>query len=367
MATKRDYYEVLEVSESASEVEIKQAFRQFARQYHPDINKEDGAEARFKEINEAYEVLSDAQKRAAYDRFGHAGVNGAGSQPYGFDFSDIFDQFFGSSQRRGQRGPQRGSDLRYELHISFEEAVFGTEKTLDIPALRTCERCSGRGAEPGSNDTACPACHGSGEIRRIQQSVFGQFVNVVACDRCQGEGRVPGDPCVKCRGQGRVRGTRKVEVKIPAGVDQGQQVRVTGEGESGPKGGPPGDLYVVLTVAAHAYFVRSASQIAYELPVSVAQAALGADVEIPTLEGKHTVKVQAGTQTGETIRLRGKGVPNLRGGGRGDMFVQVRVMTPTKLTSEQRALFESLAETLDVSDVTADKGFFDRVKEAFTG
>jgi len=367
MATKRDYYEVLGIPETATEVEIKQAFRQAAREHHPDVNKESGAEARFKEINEAYEVLSDSNKRATYDRFGHAGVNGAGSQSYGFDFSDIFDQFFGMGSTRGQRGPQRGSDLRYDLRISFDEAVFGAERVLDIPALRTCDRCDGRGAEPGTTDTACPTCHGSGEMRRIQQSVFGQFVNVVMCDRCQGDGRVPGDPCVNCRGQGRVRGTRKVTVKIPAGVDNGQQVRLTGEGESGPKGGPAGDLYVLLQVAQHEHFVRNGTQIAYELPVTVAQAALGDEVRVPTVDGSETVKIPAGTQSGETVRLRGKGVPHLRGGGRGDMFVQIRVVVPTRLTSEQRALFETLGKTLDVADVGADKGFFDRVKEAFTG
>lgn len=369
MAAKRDYYEVLGVSETSSEVEIKRAFRQRAREHHPDVSKTSGAEARFKEINEAYEVLSDPGKRAAYDRFGHAGVNGAAGQSYGFDsFSDIFDQFFGAGGSRGQRGPQRGSDLRYDLEIGFEEAIFGTEKVLDIPALRTCDRCSGRGAEPGSGETACPSCHGSGELRRVQQSVFGQFVNVVMCDRCQGEGRVPGDPCVKCRGQGRVRGTHKVAVKIPAGVDNGQQVRMTGEGEAGPKGGPAGDLYVVLTVAEHECFVRSGSQIAYELPITVAQAALGDEVEVPTIDGHETVRIPAGTQSGQTIRLRGKGVPYLRGSGRGDMFVQVRVIIPARLSSEQRTLFEALATTLEIGDdLGRDQGLLDRLKAAFTG
>jgi len=366
MAAKRDYYEVLGIRQTATEAEIKRAFRARAREYHPDVNKAAGAETQFKEINEAYEVLSDTSKRASYDRFGHAGVNGSGYQSYaGFDaFSDIFDQFFGAGGRRGQRGPQRGSDLRYDLDISFEEAVFGSEKTLEIPALRACARCQGTGAEPNSGETVCPSCHGSGEIRRAQQSVFGQFVNVVMCDRCQGEGRIPGEPCTKCHGQGRERATRTVTVKIPAGVDNGQQVRLTGEGEAGPKGGPPGDLYVVLDVSDHPLFQRNGSQIEYELPITVAQAALGDEVEVPTLDGPETVKISPGTQSGQTIRLRLRGVPHLRGSGRGDMYVQVRVVVPTHLTHEQRAHFEALSATLQV-EAEHEKGFFGRVKEAF--
>jgi molecular chaperone DnaJ len=367
MATKRDYYEVLGVTQTATEVEIKRAFRARAREYHPDVNKKAGAETQFKEIIEAYEVLSDGAKRSAYDRFGHAGVNGAGQQAYaGFDaFADIFDQFFGAGGQRGQRGPQRGADLRYDLDIEFEEAIFGVERVLEIPALRACSRCGGRGLEPNSKENTCPTCHGSGEIRRVQQSVFGQFVNVVMCDRCHGEGKIPGEPCVKCQGEGRERVTRNVTVKIPAGVDNGQQIRLTGEGESGPKGGPAGDLYVVLSVSSHTQFQRNGTQIQFELPITVAQAALGDQVDVPTLEGSETVRVPAGTQSGHTIRLRGRGVPYLRGSGRGDLFVQVRVVVPTKLTSEQRVLFENLAESLEVE--SEDRGFFGRVKEAFGG
>jgi molecular chaperone DnaJ len=368
VAAKRDYYEVLGITQSATDIEIKRAFRSRARQYHPDVNKETGAEGLFKEINEAYEVLSDGNKRAAYDRFGHAGVNGGPQQAYaGFDsFADIFDQFFGAGGRRGHRGPQRGSDLRYDLSIAFEEAVFGAEKELEIPALRGCSRCGGSGAEPKSGETVCPSCHGSGEIRRVQQSVFGQFVNVVMCDRCQGEGRVPGEPCVKCNGQGRERSSHTVAVKIPAGVDNGQQIRLTGEGEAGPKGGPAGDLYVVLDVAEHPLFQRNGNQIQYDLGITVAQAALGAEVDVPTLDGDEAIKIPAGTQSGQTIRLRAKGVPFLRGSGRGDMYVQVRVSVPTRLTNEQRALFQQLAESLEVED-EHDKSFFGRVKEAFGG
>ncbi|SRR5579884_197414 len=368
MTTKRDYYEVLGLPRDASDADIKKAFRARARQHHPDVNKEPGAEMRFKEINEAYEVLSDAGKRATYDRFGHAGLGSAGFQSYSspFDgFADIFDQFFGTAGRRSQRGPQRGSDLRYDLEISFEEAVFGGERAIRIPALRTCDRCDGSGAEPNSEPTVCPICHGSGEIRRVQQSVFGQFVNVVMCDRCQGEGRVPGEPCQKCRGQGRERGVREVTVKIPAGVDNGQQIRLSGEGESGPRGGPPGDLYVVLEVAEHPLFQRDGFDIQYEMPINVAQAALGDEVAVPTLEGSEKIRVPAGTQSGHTIRLRGRGIPYLRGSGRGDMFVIVRVMVPTKLTDEQRAHFQALLGGLQQE--SEEKSFFEKVKEALGG
>lgn len=367
MATKRDYYEVLGVSQTATDLEIKRAFRSQARQYHPDVSKQPGAEALFKEINEAYEVLSDEAKRSTYDRFGHAGLNGGAQQSYGFDsFTDIFDQFFGAGGRRGHRGPQRGSDLRYDLSIGFRDAIFGAEREIEIPALRTCVRCDGSGAEPSSNEAVCPNCHGSGEIRRVQQSVFGQFVNVVMCDRCGGEGRVPGEPCVKCNGQGRERTVRNVMVKIPQGVDNGQQIRLTGEGEAGPKGGPAGDLYVVLNVSEDEIFQRNGNHIEYDLGVTVAQAALGAQTDVPTLDGSESVKIPAGTQSGQVIRLRGKGVPFLRGTGRGDMYVHVRVCVPTKLTGEQRSLFEQLAKSLEVEE-EHDKSFFGRVKEAFGG
>jgi molecular chaperone DnaJ len=368
MAAKRDYYEVLGVSKSATEVEIKRAFRARARQYHPDVNKDDGAEMRFKEINEAYEVLSDQSKRSTYDQFGHAGVNGAGYQNYaGFDgFADIFEQFFGAGGRRTQRGPQRGSDLRYDLRVSFEEAVFGSEKVLEVPTWRACSRCSGSGAEPDSGQTVCPTCHGSGEIRRVQQSVFGQFVNVVMCDRCHGEGRIAGETCHKCSGQGRERTTRHVTVKIPPGVDNGQQIRLTGEGEAGPRGGPTGDLYVVLDVADHPLFERDGFDIHYELPITVAQAALGDEVNVPTLDGSEELKIPAGTQGGHSIRLRGRGIPFLRGSGRGDMYVVTRVMIPTRLNHEQKDLFRALAESLS-SEQHEDKGFFEKVKQAFGG
>jgi molecular chaperone DnaJ len=365
-SAKRDFYDVLGVSRSASETEIKRAFRERARRYHPDVNKAHDAETRFKEINEAYEVLSDQRRRAAYDRYGHSGqgvtIDGFGDLG---GFADIFETFFGAGTRRGaHQGPQRGNHLRYDLSLSFEEAVFGIEKEIEIPSLQFCSRCDGSGAEPGSGSTTCPRCHGSGELRRVQQSVFGQFVNVVMCDTCQGEGQIVRSPCTRCNGLGRERGTKKLTVKIPAGVDSGQQIRLVGEGELGAKGGPPGDLYIVLDVAEHPVFKRDGVDIYYDLPLNIAQAALGDDVTVPTLDGETQVHVPAGTQHGRSFPLRGKGVPHLRSSGRGTMHVVARVVTPTKLTARQRELFEQLGRELG-GQPESDKGFFDRVKEKF--
>src|SRR5215469_15490833 len=304
MATnKRDYYEVLGVSRNASDDEVKRAFRRLAKQYHPDANKEQGAEARFIEINEAYEVLSDQQKRAAYDRYGHAAaagsMGGAGFADFSSFSTDIFEMFFsGATGTQRRSGPQRGADLRYELTITFEEAVFGCQKEIELPRWESCSTCKGSGAQPGTSKTRCSNCQGSGEIRRVQQSIFGQFVNVTVCDRCRGEGSVITTPCEKCRGQGRVRNNRRVVVNIPAGVDDGINVRVTGEGEVSSRGGAPGNLYVVLTVKQHPFFKRQGNDIHYELPVSFTQAALGAEVEVQTVDKKSTLlKIPAGTQS----------------------------------------------------------------------
>jgi molecular chaperone DnaJ len=371
--TKRDYYEVLGVARNASEDELKRAFRKLARQYHPDVNKSPDAEVRFKEIGEAYEVLSDPQKRRIYDQFGHAGLDSQGyGGAQGFEgfgsFADIFEQFdtfFGSAGRgRTRRSPQRGADLRYDLTITFEEAVFGTEKTLEIPRFETCGVCKGSGAEPNTEPTICPQCKGSGEMRRVQQSVFGQFVNVTTCGRCHGEGRIISTPCHACHGQGRVRKTRKLTVKIPAGVDSGQQIRLSGEGESGPKGGPAGNLYVVLEVKPHRFFKREGSDIFYELPISFAQAGLGDQVEVPTIDGSEVLTIPAGTQTGKTFRLREKGIPHLRGMGRGDQYVTVRVRTPTQLSPRERYLFEELAKLEEHQIKPSERGFFDKVKDS---
>jgi molecular chaperone DnaJ len=373
MATsKRDYYEVLGVARSASEEEIKKAFRRLAKQYHPDANKEQGAEARFIEINEAYEILSDPQKRAAYDRYGHAAVGngtGAGFGDFGdlgsfSSINDLFETFFAGAtgtQRRG--GTQRGADIRYDLTITFEEAIFGCQKEIELPRWETCSNCRGSGAQPGTSTTRCSACQGTGEIRRVQQSIFGQFVNVTMCERCRGEGRVITTPCEKCRGQGRVRNNRRVVVNIPAGVDDGINVRVTGEGEVSARGGTPGNLYVILTVKPHHVFKRQGNDIIYELPISFTQAALGDEVEVPTIDGKtSTLKIPAGTQSNRSFRLKGMGVPVVHSSARGDQHVIVKVVTPTNLTPEQKRLLEEFAR---LEREQNDKNIFDKIKDVF--
>lgn len=378
MATgQRDYYEVLGVPKNADANELKKAYRKLAMEYHPDRNKSEDAAEKFKEINRAYEVLSDDQKRSVYDRFGHAGVDGQAGGAGGFEgfthfdgFGDIFDAFFGGASRRGgrRRGPARGADLRYNLKLTFEEAVFGTEKEIEYQRQERCETCEGRGAEPGSELVTCPECNGAGEIRRSQQSIFGQFVNVTACGRCQGEGRIIPNPCETCRGTGRTRQTRKIEVKVPAGVEDGQQIRLTGEGESGPRGGEPGHLFVALNVQPHEVFERVEDHIVLELPVNLAQAALGAEIEIPTLDGELAFEVPAGTQSGEDFVIRGKGVPHLRGTGRGDMVVRVTVVVPETLNDEQRDLLEKLAATMGTPTLPKrQKGFFERIRDAMAG
>ncbi|HEX6480184.1 MAG TPA: molecular chaperone DnaJ [Ktedonobacteraceae bacterium] len=379
MATnKRDYYEVLGVSRSSSEEELKKAFRRLAKQYHPDTNKEQGAEARFIEINEAYEVLSDPQKRAAYDRYGHAGLgNGVGAGGFG-DFAgfssinDIFETFFAGATAGSQRrsGTQRGADLRYELTITFEEAVFGCQKEIELPRWETCSTCRGSGAQPGTSTSRCSACQGTGEIRRVQQSIFGQFVNVTMCERCRGEGRVITTPCEKCRGQGRVRNNRRVVVNIPAGVDDGINVRVTGEGEVSARGGTPGNLYVILTVKPHQFFKRQGNDIIYELPISFTQAALGDEVEVPTVDGKTTtLKIPAGTQSNRSFRLKGLGVPVVHSSARGDEHVIVKVVTPTSLTHEQKRLLEEFArlerEQSEQNDKNILRNLFEKTKDVF--
>ena len=369
-----DYYAVLGLDRNASPEEIKKAFRRLAMQYHPDRNREPEAEARFKEINQAYEVLSDPEKRAAYDRFGHAGVNGglggAGFEGFNFGgFGDIFDAFFGGATTRRQRGPQRGADLRTSITLDFEEAIFGAEREIEVTRNEICETCTGAGAEPGSKPERCPSCNGSGEVRRVQQSIFGQFVNVSTCERCRGEGRIIAQPCTSCRGSGRVRRTRTLAVKIPAGVDHGQPIRLTGEGDSGAAGGPAGSLYVVVNVRPHPYFKRDEDDILYELPLTFPQAALGAEVMVPTVDGEVPLTIPPGTQNEKVFQIRGKGVPHLRGGGRGDQYVRVSVVTPTELTKEQRRLLEELAATMETaahpSDDGRDKGFCDRITEKF--
>jgi molecular chaperone DnaJ len=367
MTAKTDYYEILGVSRSASDAEIKRAYHRLARQYHPDLNKEPAAEERFKEINEAYEVLGDRRKRADYDRWGHVGARGGFATDFGgFGFGDIFEDLFGFGGMRtaARRAPQRGTDLRYNLTLTFEEAAFGCEKEIEVTRLDTCAVCRGTGAEPGTEPIRCPQCNGTGEVRRVRQSVFGSFVNVTTCGRCGGEGEVVSTPCSKCRGQKRVRATKTIAIKAPPGVDNGTQIRLSEEGEAGARGGMPGNLYVVISVRKHPYFKRQNSDIFLELPINVAQAALGDETEVPTLDGTEKLTIPAGTQTGETFRLRNKGVPYLRGEGRGDQLVTVYVVTPNKLTPQQRELFEQLSKTMGKEVIPqGEKGFFDRLKD----
>ena len=368
---KRDYYEVLGVPRTASTEEIKKAFRKLAMQYHPDRNNKPGAEARFKEVNEAYEVLSDQERRAAYDRFGHAGAQGFGftGRPFeGFDmggFGDIFDAFFGGAGARARREPRRGADLRASLTIAFEEAAFGCEKEIEVARNEACPGCGGQGNEPGSQFARCSTCNGSGEVRRIQKSFFGQFVNVVICQQCGGEGRIITEPCKECRGVGRQRQRRRLSVRIPAGVSDEAQMRLTGEGDAGLNGGSPGNIYVAIHVQPHELFQRENSDIIFDLEVNIAQAALGAEMKVPTLDGAHSLRIPPGTQNGRVFVLRGKGVPHLRGQGRGDELVRVHVAVPTSLTAEQKRLLKELATSLgNSSDGLDDKSILGKIKDA---
>jgi molecular chaperone DnaJ len=370
VARKRDYYEVLGIDRNASAADIKKAFRKMAFQHHPDRNKDDGAEQNFKDVNEAYEVLSDPDKRAAYDRFGHAGAQGFGGRGFeGFDFGgfgDIFETFFGGASTARRSGPQRGGDLKYSMAISFEEAVFGCDKELEIVRMEPCSTCRGTKSAPGSQPERCAACNGTGEIRRAQRSIFGQFINVVPCTQCGGEGKIITRPCPNCRGQGKERATRKISIKVPAGVDGGTQIRMSGEGDLGRNGGSPGNLYVALSVNKHKYFKRDGTDILYELPVNFAQAALGDEIDIPTLDGDFALKIPSGCQTGRIFRLKEKGVPHLRGRGRGDQLVRIHVVTPESLDGDQKKLFKDLAKTLGKAKLAPDdKSFFDKVKDTF--
>ncbi len=382
MTTQRDYYEVLGVPRSATQAEIKRAYRRLARQYHPDVNHEPDAEERFKEINTAYAVLNDPEKRSRYDRFGHAGVSAEGFSGFGGmsgfgGLDDIFEEFFGgftgTTRRRSQRrGPRRGRDLSYELSIDFTEAVFGAEKEIELTRYDVCEECGGIGSAPGTTPTRCPECNGSGEVRTVRQTFLGSMISVNTCPRCQGRGEVITSPCPTCRGSGKVHSTRRLKVNVPAGVDDGMKIRIQGEGEPGEYGGPPGNLYVTINVRPHKYFKRRGDDILLEITINVAQAALGDTVTVPTVEGEAELAIPPGTQTGESFRLRNKGFPHLhRDGtsmGRGDQWVIVQVVVPKHLTPEQRKLFEALAETLDTNIIPPpSKGFFDRVLDFLSG
>lgn len=368
---QRDYYEVLGVQRGASADEIKSAFRKLARQYHPDVNKEPDAEERFKEINEAYAVLSDDEKRAAYDRYGHAGLNGMGGMPdfSTVDFSDIFGELFGfgGTSRRQRNAPRRGADLSYAVQITFEESIFGIDKEVEIARDEVCSTCRGSKAEPGTSASRCATCGGRGEVRQVQQTFLGSMVQVTTCPTCNGTGEVISTPCHTCRGRGLERKTVRKTVSIPGGVDTGTQIRLAGEGQPGTNGGPNGNLYLEIQVKQHKFFRRKGDEILLDLNINVAQAALGAEVEIPSVDGPMKLNIPAGTQPGKIITLRGKGAPHLRGSGRGDQLVVISVEIPTRLNAEQSKLFEELARTLGSEVRPQEKSFLDRLKEVLGG
>ncbi len=370
MPTKRDYYDILGVSKGAGDEEIKRAFRKLAKQYHPDANPGDkAAEEKFKEVGEAYQVLSDPEKRQLYDRYGHnAPLGGFSSDFSGFgDFADIFEEFFGfGSRSSARRGPQPGAHLKYNLTLTFEEAVFGTEKVLEIPRLETCPHCQGSGAEPGPTPVRCPQCQGTGEVRRMQQSILGLPVTMRStCPRCDGEGEILSTPCTNCRGQKRIQVTRKINVQVPAGVDEGTQIRLAGEGEAGVRNGQSGNLYVVVSVKKHPLFRRDGIDLMMDLPINIAQAALGDEVEVPTLNGNVTMKIPPGTQHGQTFRVKEQGVPRLQRSGRGDIIVTAKIIVPRDLNDRQKELLRELAKSMGAEPVLPDKGVLGKVKDKF--
>jgi len=371
--SQRDYYEVLECGRNASQDELKSAFRRLARQYHPDVNKSTDAEERFKEINEAYAVLSDEEKRAVYDRYGHAGINNMGGAPdfTQVDLSDIFEEFFGfggGSRRRSRNSPRRGADLGQKVMLTFEEAVFGVEKDVEYTRDEICSTCHGSGAEPGTSPTRCANCGGKGEIRQVRQTFLGSMVQVTTCPTCNGSGEVISTPCHTCRGRGQERKTVRKVVPIPAGVDNGTQIRLAGEGQPGQFGGPNGNFYLEVQVRPHQYFRRKGDNILLDLSVNVAQATLGAEIEVPTVDGPSRLHIPPGTQPGRIFTLKGKGVPHLRGSGRGDELVVVMVDIPLRLTVEQRKLFEQLATTMGAEAAhPQERSFLDRLKEVLGG
>ncbi|MBI2852533.1 MAG: molecular chaperone DnaJ [Chloroflexi bacterium] len=352
MPTKRDYYDVLGVSREATDDEIKTAFRKLAFKYHPDHNREPEAEQKFKELNEAYEVLSDRDKRSAYDRFGRGGAEDIfRQQPFGADafggIGDIFDVFFGGAATAARQAPQRGRDLSHDIALTLYEAASGVEKEISVLRTEYCSLCHGTASAPGSQPTRCPGCGGTGQVRHVQQSIFGRFTNISTCPQCRGEGRIVTKPCQQCKGTGKEKQLRHIMVQIPAGVDNGSRLRLSGEGEAGARGGSPGDLYITIAVETHEFFKREGDDIHYELPINFAQAALGTEVEVPTLKDKARLKVPPGSQAGHVLRLKNMGIPHLNGRGRGDQFVIIKVVTPDSLTREQRRLLEELAKTFD--------------------
>lgn len=372
MADKRDYYEVLGINKGASDDEIKKAFRSMSKKYHPDLNPGNKqAEEKFKEVNEAYQVLSDPDKKAKYDQFGHAGVDpnfgaGGGFNGAGFDFGDIFGDIFGGGfggfggGRQRRNGPRRGADIRQVLDISFEEAAFGCDKTINIQTQEKCGTCGGSGAKPGSTIETCQHCHGTGQIRTQQRTVLGFMTNVTTCPNCNGEGKIIKEPCSDCRGTGRVRKSKTLEVHIPAGIDDGQTIQLSGKGEAGQKGGGNGDLLLTVRVRAHTIFERDGNNVYIDMPITFVQAALGATVKVPTLDGLVELNIPEGTQTGSRFRMKGKGIPFLRSKSRGDQYVTVNVEVPRNLSSKQKELLRSFDEDTNYKQ---KKSFADKVKD----
>jgi len=375
LANKRDYYEVLGVGKNASDEELKKAYRKAAKESHPDLHPNDkNAEERFKEVNEAYEVLSDGNKRARYDQFGHEGPNMGGPGGFGgfggfggtADFGDILSEFFGGMGGRQRRsGPERGADLRYDLTISFDEAAKGCKKEFKFNRNEQCEACAGSGARAGTQAKTCPTCNGSGQIKVTSQSLFGQIVNMRTCTSCGGAGKIIADKCPKCGGNGRTRMMRTATVNVPAGIDNGQVMTMSEQGEPGQRGGPPGDLYVYISVRPHKLFKRDGYNLRCEIPISFSQASLGAEIDVPTLDGAVKLTVPEGTQNDAVLRLRGQGIPVLRGSGKGDMFVKVRVEIPKRLSDKQKELLRQFEDSLTGKEYEGRKSFLDRLKEGF--
>jgi molecular chaperone DnaJ len=365
MATATEYYALLGITRTATEEQIRSAYRKLARQYHPDVNKDPGAAEKFKQITEAYEVLTDPERRQRYDMFG-TGQGGLGD----FGIGDLFETFFGSEfRRREPRGPMRGADLRMEIEIDLLDAVKGGDRTIRVPRLETCTRCEGNGAEPGSQVSTCATCAGRGEVRQVQQSVFGRFVNVATCPRCGGAGKTVDRLCTRCRGEGRERKEHELALTLPPGIDDGQQLRVAGEGEAGLRGGPSGDLYVLIRIKEHPLFRREGDDLIHVLRVSPAQASLGDDLAVPTIDGAEVpLRVPSGAQHGQMVRVRGKGVPHLGSSGRGDQLVYLDVAIPRTLGKEQRSLYKRLRELEGAPEQVDDaRGMFDRIKDAIGG
>ena len=374
MAGQKDYYDILGVDKDASQKEIKKAYRKLAKKYHPDMNKDDpDTSEKFKEISEAYEILSDPDKRERYDRYGHSGIN---DNDFNFDdfaqggfggFDDIFDMFFGGRGGRSsrRRGPQKGSDLQYRMEITFEEAAFGAEKEITIPRTESCETCGGSGAKPGTDVKTCPKCDGSGQIRVTQRTPFGQFTQTKTCDRCGGTGKIVKTPCPDCNGTGKQRRHRNLTVNIPAGVDDGNRLRMAGEGEAGEKGAPSGDLYIIINVKPHDIFERKGDDIYCEVPINFVQATLGDEIKVPTLDGKVKFTIPEGTQPGTTFRLKQKGIQHLNRHGRGDEYIKAKVVIPRHLSQEQKDLLKEFAELSGDEINPEKKGFFRKVRDAF--